>query len=215
MLILDGIQAVASADLQQAASAALAGTSPEEFLGAAGCSSPGAAAALLVAGLIALKAGQRGSSRCSSPYLQRIGSGSLGASPVSGAERPGASTAGSPAVLRARPTSAPCKGKGGQRPASPAVGATQGACFAACSSLLGPPILKDIASAVAATINCAGLGPSHHGASLLSLPAACCAVVPYREAAAVPRQGPWGPQLAGSACTSSAPRSCLSSAVLR
>lgn len=127
VLILDGIQAVAAADLQQAAAAALAGTNPEDYQDG-NCSSPASAAAVLVAGLIALKAGQRGSSRPSSPYLQRIGSGSLGASPVNAGGAAGDQPDGdsSPAVRRVRPFSAPCKGKGSQRSPSPSVGACAG-----------------------------------------------------------------------------------------
>lgn len=111
---MDGIQAVAASDLQQTASAALAGTSPEDYQNDSCCSSASSAAAVLVAGLIALKASQRGGSGRNSPHLMRSSSGS----PVNTA----AAAAGSPAPRRARPFSAPCKGKGAERSASPVVG---------------------------------------------------------------------------------------------
>lgn len=117
VLILDGIKAVAEADLAQAASAALAGTSPEDYQTSSACRDASSAAAVLVAGLIALKAasqraGGSGSGR-SSPRLMRSSSGSPELWPVA--------AAGSPAARRARPCSAPCKGKGGERSPSPVV----------------------------------------------------------------------------------------------
>lgn len=131
MLIQDGVAAIAAADLQQAASAALAGVSPEDYSSyeaAGNCSSPSMAAAVLVAGLIALKAGQRCGSSSSahnggrrSPGLARAGSGGFAAagSPDRGAA---VGDGGSPGVRRAqRPSSAPCKGKSPGRSPSPVV----------------------------------------------------------------------------------------------
>lgn len=120
VLILDGIRAAAEADLAQAASAALAGTSPEDYYQtSSACRDASSAAAVLVAGLIALKAasqrtggGGSGSGR-SSPRLMGSSSGSPELWPVA--------AAGSPAARRARPCSAPCKGKGGERSPSPVV----------------------------------------------------------------------------------------------
>jgi hypothetical protein len=127
VLILDGIQAVATADLQEAAAAALSGTNPEDYQTDTGCSSPTSAAAVLVAGLIALKACQQQgniSGRNSPGRLMRGGSGALGASPINTHEAAGSpdrTLDASPAARRARPFSAPCKGKGREQSASPSV----------------------------------------------------------------------------------------------
>jgi len=120
---MDSLQAVASADLQQAAAAALAGTSPEEFQASSDCGSPSAAAAVLVAGLIALRAGQRGGSGRNSPWLLHSSNGGGCAGLSAAADSPDRAGQRSPAGRRARPSSAPCKGKGQELSASPAVSA--------------------------------------------------------------------------------------------
>jgi hypothetical protein len=124
VLILDGVQAVAAADLQAAAAAALSGTSPEDYQAETACSSPSSAAAVLVAGLIALKACQQ--QGCSSGHnspgrLVRGGSGALGGSPINTFEAAGSHDRASPVPRRGRPCSAPCNGKGRECSASPSV----------------------------------------------------------------------------------------------
>jgi hypothetical protein len=140
VLLLEGAAAIAAADLQHAASAALAGTSPEDFQVSCDYSSPSAAAAVLVAGLIAVRAGQRGGgSGCGSPCLDRRGSGSR-AGPADSPAAAAAAACSPPDKAaaggrRARPLSAPVKGRAHGAAPSPGVSAASPAATCNCKPL--------------------------------------------------------------------------------
>lgn len=222
VLLLDSADAVATADLQQAATAALVGTNPEDFQACSNCSSASSAAAILVAGLIALKAGQRGGSGRNSPWLHAAGSPVNTAAAASPQLAP---AAGSPAGRRARPFSAPCKGKGRGRSSSPAgVSAGQqgrrivvpaecfalGACASQQSSEAGCRLVSDQQTLKMPILGHTGC--EHRSAGLSQ---GCAAVCSSRVATAAPHLVHWGQQQAASVCMSSVPRYCLSWGVHR